>query len=76
MESKGESIRKTSTGLVQRQLRYQPKNCSGCPLASACKTGTGNKVLKINGRLLELKEKSKGTTHLRVGNPEKETAGN
>ncbi|TNF43887.1 MAG: IS1182 family transposase [Cytophagales bacterium] len=59
MEPKGESIRKTSTGFVQSYLHYRAKNCTGCPLATACKPGSGNKVLKVNTRLNELKAKTK-----------------
>lgn len=59
MEPSGESIGKTSTGFVQHYRHYRAKNCGGCPLSAACKPGTGNKVLKINRRLQELKTKAK-----------------
>ena len=59
MERSGESTRKTSTGFLQQYHHYRAVNCAGCPLAGACKPGYGNKVLKVNKRLSELKAKAK-----------------
>lgn len=59
MERSGESTRPTSTGFLQHYHHYRAKHCTGCPLASSCKPGYRNKVLKVNIRLSELKTKAK-----------------
>jgi transposase len=59
MERSGESTRNTSTGFMQHLRHYRAINCAGCPLATTCKPGYGNKILKINIRLGELKAKAK-----------------
>jgi transposase len=59
MERYGASTRKTSTGFVQHYQHYRAVNCLGCPLAGACKAEYGNKVIKVNKRLTELKAKAK-----------------
>lgn len=59
MERTGESTRKTSTGFVQHYHHYQALNCAGCPLATTCKPGDQNKVLRVNRRLQEQKAKAK-----------------
>ncbi|WP_144604068.1 IS1182 family transposase [Algoriphagus algorifonticola] len=59
MEKSGKSTGKTSTGFVQHYSHYQAKNCSGCPLATACHPGEGNKVIKVNTRLQQQKAQAK-----------------
>lgn len=59
MEKNGESSGKTSTGFIQNYTHYQAKNCLGCPLATACQPGKGNKVLKVNTRLQLHKARAK-----------------
>lgn len=51
MEAIGESTRKTSTGFVQHLRHYRGKNCTGCPLAAACKPGKDGKILQVNRTL-------------------------
>jgi transposase len=51
--------RKTSTGYIQQYTYYMARNCQGCPLAGSCKKGAGNKILKINKKLEEYRNKAR-----------------
>lgn len=59
MEASGESTRETSTGFVQQLRNYRAKNCTGCPLAAACKPGKYGKNLQINRNLQHYKASAK-----------------
>ena len=59
MEASGASTRKTSTGFVQQLRNYRAKNCTGCPLAAACKPGKDGKTLQINRNLQNYKASAK-----------------
>ena len=67
MEKSGESSGKTSTGFIQNYSHYQAKNCLGCPLATACQPGKGNKVLKVNTRLQLHKARAKERLTSQIG---------
>ena len=59
MEASGESTKKTSTGFEQHLRHYRVKNCTGCPLAAACKPGKDGKILQVNRTLQDYKATAK-----------------
>jgi transposase len=54
----GEATRTTRTGFKQKLSKYQAKNCSRCPLRSACHSQKGNRIIEVNLKLRKLKHKA------------------
>jgi transposase len=54
----GEATRTTKTGYRQKLSKYQAKNCSRCPLRSACHAQKSNRIIEINLNLRKLKKKA------------------
>jgi len=50
---------KSTTGFEQKATKYQAANCSNCPLNGACHKDKGNRVIKVNHHLNELKQHAK-----------------
>ncbi len=59
--------RKTSTSYIQQYDYYMAKNCQGCPLAGSCKKGKGNKILMINRKLEEYRNKARAKLTSEIG---------
>lgn len=55
----GKTHRKTVSGYVTQQSRYQAQRCEGCPLHSGCFKAKGNRIIEVNHRLLEYKRKAR-----------------
>jgi len=67
-----EGIRNTSTGYKVEISYYQASQCEGCPLRGSCHQQEGNRIIEVNHRVKELREKAggllqseKGKAHLR-----------
>jgi transposase len=58
MTNRGTFSKVTSTGFIQTITRYQAKNCHGCPLNGSCHKSKGDRIIEINHRLNELKQKA------------------
>lgn len=54
-----EGTRISSNGYVSKLSYYQAQNCNKCPLRGSCHNSKGNRVIEINHRLNQLKEKAK-----------------
>ncbi|MEZ4787254.1 MAG: IS1182 family transposase [Flavobacterium haoranii] len=59
MQKTGVGKRETSNGYESQITYYQAKRCEGCPLRSQCYQAKGNRILSVNHRLNELKEKAR-----------------
>lgn len=55
----GERQRITSTGFVQKETSYQCVTCEGCSLRSKCHNQQGDRIIQVNHRLRNYKEKVK-----------------
>lgn len=49
----------TDIGYKSRRRRYRCVDCSGCPVASSCKKGVGNKVIDIRPALERYKKQAR-----------------
>lgn len=58
MKRIGDTTRTTATGFKQKLIKYQAKNCKGCPLREACHSQQGNRIVDINHRLRKLKQQA------------------
>ena len=58
MENGGTYNKTTSTGFLQKITRYEAKNCNSCPLNGMCHKSKGNRIIEVNHRLAELKQKA------------------
>lgn len=56
---KGVGTRTSDNGYVSNVSYYQAANCNGCPLRGQCHKAKGNRILEVNFRLKELKQKAK-----------------
>lgn len=54
----GQATRTTKTGFKQDLSKYRAKNCSRCPLRSACHSQKGNRIIEVNLKLRKLKNKA------------------
>ena len=59
LTKKGVGTRTSDNGYVSNVIYYQALNCSGCPLRGQCHKAKGNRILEVNFRLKELKQKAK-----------------
>lgn len=59
MEKTGTGKRTSSNGYESQVSYYQAKRCESCPLAGPCHEAKGNRVIQVNHRLNELKNKAK-----------------
>lgn len=50
---------KTKTGFVQHVTLYQAIRCTDCPLRCACHKAKSERVIQVNHRLNQLKEKAR-----------------
>src|SRR5678815_4644173 len=48
MNNTGTSVKITSTGFKQTIIRYEARNCEGCPLRGVCYKAKGNRVIEVN----------------------------
>ena len=58
MEECGQRQTKSDSGCISVVTLYKAKRCTGCPLASMCKSSKGDRVVGINHRLNEYKKKA------------------
>lgn len=58
MNNIGTSIKTTSTGYRQTIIRYQTKNCEGCPLRGVCHKAKGPRTIEVNHHLNQLKQQA------------------
>ena len=47
---------KTSSGYPQTYVRYQARNCVGCPLRGSCYKAKGNRIVELNHNLIRHKK--------------------
>lgn len=59
MQKIGVGKRETSNGYESQITYYQAKRCEGCPLRSSCHKAKENRILSVNHRLNELKERAR-----------------
>jgi len=59
MNKVGESKRISDNGFISTVSHYKATNCNGCPLRGKCHKSKGNRVIEINHRLKELKQKAR-----------------
>lgn len=59
MEKVYESKRTSSNGYNSQITSYQAKRCESCPLIGQCHNSKTNRIIQVNHRLNELKEKAK-----------------
>lgn len=59
LTKKGEGTRVSDNGYKSTVSYYQAANCHGCPLRGQCHKAKGNRMLEVNFRLKELKQKAK-----------------
>lgn len=59
MEKTGIGKRTSSNGYESQISYYQAKRCEGCPLRSLCHQAKDNRIIQVNHRLNELKNKAK-----------------
>lgn len=59
MQKTGVGKRETSTGYESQITYYQAKRCEGCPFRSQCHQAKENRIISVNHRLNELKEKAR-----------------
>jgi transposase len=58
MNNTGTSVKITSTGFKQTIIRYEARNCEGCPLRGVCYKAKGNRVIEVNHNLNRLKQQA------------------
>ena len=54
----GTTIKTTSTSYQQTIVKYQAKNCGGCPLRGVCHNAKGNRTIEVNHNLNRLKKQT------------------
>ncbi|MFZ1788002.1 MAG: IS1182 family transposase [Saprospiraceae bacterium] len=59
MENVGNGRRVSSNGYESQVSYYQAKRCNSCPLRGMCHEAKGNRMIQVNHRLNELKNKAK-----------------
>ncbi len=59
MEKVGVSKRILANGYKSLQTNYQAKRCQECPLRGMCHKAKDNRIIQVNHRLNELKQKAK-----------------
>lgn len=59
LTKKGVGARISDNGYKSNVSYYQAVNCNGCPLKGECNKAKGNRILEVNFRLKELKQKAK-----------------
>jgi len=67
MEKIKEAKRTSSNGYEANVIKYQAARCEGCPLRGMCHKAKGNRVIEINYRLQELKDKAKKLLNSELG---------
>lgn len=55
MKNIGAHKEQNKSGYEQCIIKYQAKNCDGCPMRGMCHKQKGNRIVEINHRLRELK---------------------
>lgn len=59
MERINDEIRISKNGYKSQIARYQSKRCESCPLRGMCHKASGNRVIRINHRLNELRNQAR-----------------
>jgi transposase len=67
MEKIKEAKRTSSNGYEADVIRYQAARCEGCPLRGMCHKSKENRIIEINYRLNELKNKAKELLNSELG---------
>ena len=67
MENIKEAKRISSNGYEANITKYQAMLCEGCTLRGMCHKANGNRVIEINYRLQELKDKAKELLNSELG---------
>lgn len=67
MEKIKEAKRTSSNGYEADVSKYQAAQCEGCPLRGMCHKSKGNRIIEINYRLKELKDKAKELLNSELG---------
>lgn len=67
MEKVKDAKRTSTNGYEANVTKYQATRCEGCPLRGMCHKAKGNRVIEINYRLQELKDKAKKLLNSELG---------
>ena len=67
MEKIKNAKRTSSNGYEANVTKYQAVRCEGCPLKGICHKAKGNRIIEINYRLQELKNKAKELLNSELG---------
>lgn len=67
LTKKGVGTRISDNGYKSNVIYYQAANCNGCPLRGQCHKAKGNRLLEVNFRLKELKQKAKELLTSEIG---------
>jgi len=59
LEKVGNATRKSDNGYTSNTTIYQAQNCNGCPLKSLCYNAEGNRIIEINHKLNQYKQKAR-----------------
>lgn len=59
MNNIGAFPRKKDNGFEQTIIKYQAKNCEGCPLRGVCHKGKGNRIIEVNHKLNKHKQRAR-----------------
>lgn len=59
MENIGEGKRTSKNGYESQVTHYQAKRCEGCPLRGMCHNAKENRIIEVNHRLNELRQRAK-----------------
>ncbi|MFQ8806477.1 MAG: transposase [Alistipes indistinctus] len=58
---------KSESGYRAHTRLYQASGCTECPLRKECHNAEGNRIIRVNHRLNEYKEKGPRTADFRTG---------
>lgn len=59
MERVGTVHSKTESGYVTESAQYKAKRCEGCPLRGSCFKAKGDRIIEVNHRLNEYRQKAR-----------------
>lgn len=59
MRNIGQKNNKSELGYLSMLIRYQAQNCTGCPLRCLCHKSKSDRIIEVNYKLNEYKEKAR-----------------
>jgi transposase len=67
MKNIGVKTRKTANGYQQKLKTYQAANCQNCPMRAGCHKGKGNRIIQVNHRLRDHRQRAKELLESEIG---------